>query len=431
MKSIPLFICLFSSLLVWSQTTIVLQPGPADGKDAKIFNIGANINYGDDPDFVASTWTYSEEPGTMRSLIQFDISEIPFNAGIVDARLDLYYNYLSSSPGQSGHNAAFLRRIKQEWDEATVDWVSQPQYFTQNQVYIPESTSSNQDYIGINVAPLIRDMITDPAHSYGFMFMSEMEAVLCSMKFFSSDGAIPEKRPRLTITYITDPVECMTFQPGSEGKDAKLYDLEPEANFGDDEDLISAAWTFGGNPGILRSLVEFNISALPNNISVLNASLSLYYNSTSSSPGQSGVNQALLQRITAPWTENTVSWGTQPSTTDLHQVTLPVSTSTDEDYENIDVTDLIRDQLSDPDNSHGWMLRQATEEVVRSMKFASSDYSNAAKHPKLEICYSIGTEVKDINTLPLLISPNPFSDQLTIRGIQGDYALTVQDLQGE
>jgi hypothetical protein len=50
---------------------------------------------------------------------------------------------------------------------------------------LPESTSSDQDYENIDVAPLIRDMIEDPSHSFGFLFIGQVEAVLSSMKFFS------------------------------------------------------------------------------------------------------------------------------------------------------------------------------------------------------------------------------------------------------
>jgi hypothetical protein len=97
MKKVFFLLSLFYSPFLIGQTTIVLQPGPSEGKDAKIFNIGSLQNYGSDLDFIAATWTFGGEPGTLRSLIQFDLSSIPPGAGIVDARLSLFYNFVTES----------------------------------------------------------------------------------------------------------------------------------------------------------------------------------------------------------------------------------------------------------------------------------------------------------------------------------------------
>ena len=431
MKNI-LYLCilLFSSP-VMSQTTIVLQPDATEGKDAKVFNIGSLQNYGSDIDFIAATWTFSGEPGTLRSMIQFDLSSIPAGAGIVDARLSLYYNFVSSSSGQAGNNAAYLRRITENWDENTVSWNTQPAFTNVNQVLLPESTSSDQDYENINVAPLIRDMLADPSHSFGFMFMGVEEAVLSSMKFFSSDASQPTQRPRLEITYITSPVECLTLQPGNEGKDAKVFSLESESNFADDQDLIAAAWTFNGTPGILRSFIEFDLSGVPQNTEVLSAALSLYYNNTSSSEGQDGLNSALLQRVIEPWSEQTISWGNQPATINTNEVILPTSSSMNQDYTNIDVTRLITDMLADPGNSHGMSLRLVTEETFRSMKFATSDFDDPSRHPKLEICYTTTTSNHEIPFKEINIQPNPFQGSFLIRDLIGKYILSITDINGK
>jgi len=425
-----LFLLLFS-LSVTSQTTIVLQPDEAEGKDAKVFNIGSLQNYGSDIDFIAATWTFQGEPGTLRSMIQFDLSSIPAGAGIVDARLSLYYNFVSGSAGQAGDNAAYLRRITENWDENTVSWNTQPSFTNTNQVLLPKSTASDQDYENINVAQLIRDMLADPSHSFGFMFMGENEAVLSSMKFFTSDASQPTERPKLEITYITDPVQCLTLQPGNEGKDAKVFSLESESNFADDHDFIAAAWTFNGTPGILRSFIEFDLTGVPQNTEVLSAALSLYYNNTSSSEGQDGLNSAILQRVIEPWSEQTISWGNQPATINTNEVILPTSTSMNQDYTNIDVTRLITDMLADPGNSHGLSLRLVTEETFRSMKFATSDFDDPSRHPKLEICYTTTTSNHEIPFKEVNIQPNPFLNSFLIQDLVGKYNITITDISGK
>ena len=194
----PLFLSVIAFNL--SGQTIILQPDAATGKDARIFNLDALANYGSDPDFIASQWEYSGEPGTMRSLIQFDLSSLPKGAEVADARLSLYYNHESETPGQVGNNAAYIRRLIEPWEESTVAWNGQPFYTTTNEVLLPASAFPDQDYVGIDVTNLVRDMLMYPNTSHGFMFMLQTEQGLNSMKFYSSDAANEFERPKLEIT---------------------------------------------------------------------------------------------------------------------------------------------------------------------------------------------------------------------------------------
>ncbi len=88
-----------------------------------------------------------------------------------------------------------------------------------------------------------------------------------------------------------------------------------------------------------------------------------------------------------------MTWNNQPATTTQNQVTLAQSTSTHQDYLNIDVTALVNDMVHDPTNSHGFMFKLITEVQWRCMLFASSDHVDTARHPKLEVCYTIPTSI--------------------------------------
>jgi hypothetical protein len=204
MKLISSFILMVLSTVMFSQNSIVLQPDAAAGKDARIFNMNSLANYGSDPDFIATQLDYSGEPGTERSVIEFNLPFLPKGATVTDARLSLFYNTESNTLGQLGDNAAVLRRLVDEWDENTVAWAQQPVYVTENEVLIPASAFPDQDYIDINVTELVKDMYEFPSTSHGFMFMLQNEqGVGKAMKFYSSDGPNPDERPRLVITYST------------------------------------------------------------------------------------------------------------------------------------------------------------------------------------------------------------------------------------
>ena len=185
----------------------------------------------------------------------------------------------------------------------------------------------------------------------------------------------------------------LVLQPGAEdGKDTYVSSLGHTTNYGDAVDSPAMAWTYQGAPFILRAFIEFDLSSMPQGTVIVSALLSLYNNPNSGhNNGEhsslSGPNTYWLYRIIEEWDEHAMIWDDQPSTTALHMVTLPQSISPHQDYEDIDVTQLVQDMVDSPESSHGFLLRLATEEYYRSMIFASSDHPDAARHPKLVITY--------------------------------------------
>lgn len=192
-----------------AQTTITLQPDAAAGKDAEIFSCVpcgyANTNYGTKKDFDAIAWTNNGNSSNVRSLIEFDLSGIPAGATISDARLSLYFNP-GSPEGKHvsslfNKNSSYIERITAPWGESTVTWNNQPSTTTQNRVSLAATTSNTQNFTGINVTQLIRDMIANPGAGYGFMFKLQQEHVFKKLIFCSSDHLTASLRPMLKITY--------------------------------------------------------------------------------------------------------------------------------------------------------------------------------------------------------------------------------------
>ncbi len=125
-------------------------------------------------------------------------------------------------------------------------------------------------------------------------------------------------------------------------------------------------------------------------------------------------NTVLIQRITSPWNENTVTWNTQPTTTTLNQVVLPHTTNPNQNYLNTDVKNLVQDMIDYP-NSYGFMLRLQNEMHYNAKDFASSDHPDTAYHPSIEVCYVAPVGVAQIeNHRNNLIYPNPVYDVLYI-----------------
>ena len=294
-----------------SQNVLILQPGPDEGKDAMLHGLSnvSNTNFGDFDDFIAFAWTFQGNPGTGRSLMEFDLSTLPADILITNATLSLYANPTSNMGTHStlsGPNSCWIRRIVNPWEESTVTWNTQPSATTENQVVLPSSVNPLQDYLDVNVTTLVNDMINDPENSFGFLLQLQTEEYYRRMTFASSDHDDVSKRPMITIEYlIPGPNDtCIVIQPGAEeGKDALLHGLNylTNTNFGNHKDYIASTWTFQGDPGTIRSVMDFDLSQIPPSAGISYASLSLYANPTSNMgphSSLSGSNKSLLQRIT-------------------------------------------------------------------------------------------------------------------------------------
>lgn len=183
------------------------------------------------------------------------------------------------------------------------------------------------------------------------------------------------------------------FQPGSEnGKDAYI-EYYPErnysnTNFGANPEFLASAWTAQGIPLVVRNLIAFDFSQIPRNKTIKTARLNLFaVDNTTNGPGhssRSGSNEFLLQRITSEWNEMRVTWNTQPKTTEVGQILVSGSEYSMQNY-SIVVTTLIKDIVENPSSGHGLMIKLVTEDYYRRILFASSDYEDPSKHPKLII----------------------------------------------
>lgn len=100
-------------------------------------------------------------------------------------------------------------------------------------------------------------------------------------------------------------------------KDAEVFSRQPTQNL-NGQVFRSNHWTFSGNAGIIRGLLDFDLSSIPQNASIITAYLSLYSPDLSSAEFHSGENNAsYLSRIIEPWSETLVNWNNQPKTTEV------------------------------------------------------------------------------------------------------------------
>ena len=208
-------------------------------------------------------------------------------------------------------------------------------------------------------------------------------------------------------------------------------------NYGAYPEFSAVAWTNGGSLSDHRALLMFDLSEIPVTATVTSALLTLYFDPASSNgehSNLSGPNTALLQRITSPWAENTVTWDNQPNSTSVGELVLPTTTTATEDRPDMDVTTAVQNMVSDPANNFGWLFKLQTESYYRRMIFSSSDHPERERHPKLVVNYIDEVGINSPSNLPALgIFPNPVSNvaqvDLSDRPAK-EYSLMLMDMLG-
>jgi len=182
--------------------------------------------------------------------------------------------------------------------------------------------------------------------------------------------------------------------------DALLGSYSSQTNYGNRAQLSAGAWTISGQPNLLRSLLKFDIPSKPKDYKLLLARLFLFAETTTPMYGQgtynaeplghsqlSGSNEWFLLPVLSPWSEDTVTWATQPGTMPDNQILLPPSHSSTQDYENIDITHLVQTCL-DTGVNYGFLMKLKTEVYYREVTFHSRKAENLDLRPRLDLYYA-------------------------------------------
>lgn len=191
---------------------LVLQPGPDDGKDAMISNLEPDRNFGDHKYFEA---TFLSEPvltvmRTNRSLIWFDLNQLPKSARIRKVTLQLFferpllYDYatLTNTDPSTGtaRIGAVLQQIVEPWEENKVTWNNQPKTIETNQVFIPPFLTNTNSII-VDVTRLYVPLQEIAVPNYGMYFRLWPTELFQGFRFASGDFPVATMRPKLTVYY--------------------------------------------------------------------------------------------------------------------------------------------------------------------------------------------------------------------------------------
>jgi len=157
-----------------------------------------------------------------RALQNFNISQIPTNAVVNSAKLYYYAktvgasNALNGQPTYGSNNAVLLQKVTTPWNVNTLTWNNEPSSDTDtaNQVLLPQSTNSAEDYV-VDITNLAQYWVNKPDSNFGFILKMQTENDPYNSMIFENGQATDTTRDaRLEICYTvpsTLPVTLKSF----------------------------------------------------------------------------------------------------------------------------------------------------------------------------------------------------------------------------
>jgi hypothetical protein len=171
-----------------AQSTLVLQPDGAAGKDSCVTATIPDTNFGTNPEVVIN---YA---GPNHGMIEFDLSAIPPGATILTATLEI----LENTNCGFNENLIELRLNDAAWDEATVTWNNAPTYGPS--LGTNSGETGGCDWIIWDVTGAVTDWYDGTSTNYGFRIVGPGGGNVIKY-MWSSDFGTAASRPILRVTY--------------------------------------------------------------------------------------------------------------------------------------------------------------------------------------------------------------------------------------
>jgi hypothetical protein len=216
--------------------------------------------------------------------------------------------------------------------------------------------------------------------------------LLTTLAFLAFSCKKSESTSEKTLTLQLGPVEGQSTYVNYSDSDPNWANSVNYNNINVRQELPIASSTNSGSVIKSRAYFSFNLSQIPSKAEIVSAKLSLYgMPSYFTIPqGNLGDNTFYIQRVIDNWSQTSITWNNQPSTTGEGQITIPgTATRYNFDVTDIDVTALVKAMKSlTSEKTAGFCLKLKNEVPTNTIVFASGRSDDPTKRPKLVVVYS-------------------------------------------
>lgn len=189
-----LLLCLVCSLIVsvWANPDSDTFTPPT--KDSYVDQGSPTANYGSGAYMYVRSYYAKPTFRNARSLVEFDISDIPSDATIDVATLRLYARY-SSASGRT----YVVSRITGSWIEMGVTWNNKPTVTTDNEIEVTMVSADN--WLEVNVKNMLQDALSDGFVGWRLKDKFENSATSKQGTFCTKEHATSYWRPQLYVEW--------------------------------------------------------------------------------------------------------------------------------------------------------------------------------------------------------------------------------------
>lgn len=271
-------------------------------KDTYIYDAEPTTNYGDSQTLIVK-YTGLPNVTKARTLLYFDLTDLPSNAVALTATLELYWVLNQAQTVQApADSAIYAHSVDSAWDEMTLTWETRPATTYRGD---PPAAYVSDGWTRWDVTNIVSGWLSGDYDNHGIQLSTGLQETAW---WYSRE--LTTGRPRLVITYQTEGSPMML--PAQ--KDTWVNQALPSTNYGDGTYL-----RVGRNASTYDeylTLLWFDPSDLPTDTVVISATLEMYseINRTqAASPARPSVLSNIWpDAIHTAWDEMTVTWNNKP-----------------------------------------------------------------------------------------------------------------------
>jgi len=391
---------------------------------------GDGGNRSSDP--LIRTWIGPGRSAGSRGFLKWDLSSLPAGVRISNATMRLYYAGEEAGGGDSTFTVKVAKVVGANPDLERATWASPDNVYSWSggadggtgDLAAAESTAAvgkNRGWVVWNVSNMAQEWVEAPGMNFGMALDPDVAATIGSTRDFASrEHADPRLQPELVITYrqpsrnpmppgLSVPSPPVAGSPPGPfpdmitasigGYEDTYVNREPYSDTNYSSDPLIRTYTWPANNVANRGFIRWDLSGLPDNITVVNATLWLYFVGEEVG-GKDNTYAVSVAKVTgvlpdlgaATWNryDGLSSWpgGENGGAAAMAPIESSAAIGKMPRWVSWDVTGMVQDWVAGPETNSGMVIDADPHAGAQSNRsFASREYPDLLSRPRLVITY--------------------------------------------